>query len=88
MVDQRLIMRLTHNSGKYTDVVLGLRQGTHWTIVRDNNMARIQFEEALNQMVLNEVVSDVLMPKITFYYESEKWDWVDPSLDATHEVIP
>lgn len=83
MADQRLMMRITHQNGKYEEVVLAKRMGGVWIMCMRDKDPRTLFEEALNQVVVEE-----LMPTITFYYESEKWDWIDPNLNATHEVIP
>jgi hypothetical protein len=83
MADQRLMMRITHANGEYTEVTLAKRHSASWRMGMNDVPPRVQFEEALNQSVNSE-----LMPTITFYYETEKWDWVDPNLNATHEVIP
>jgi hypothetical protein len=77
------MMRITHKNGKYEEVVLAKRMGGVWIMCMRDKAPRIQFEEALNQVVVDE-----LMPEITFFYESEKWDWIDPDLAATHEVTP
>ena len=83
MADQRLIMRITHASGKYDEVVLAKRIGATWVMGMNDEVPRNKFADALNQMVTDE-----MMPTITFSYESEKWDWIDPDLNATHEVTP
>ena len=82
MADQRLMMRITHKNGKSREVVLAKRIGAVWVMGMNDQAPRNHFQEALNQIVVDD-----LMPEITFYYESEKWDWIDPNLNATHEVL-
>ena len=78
MADQRLMMRITHPSGESEEVVLAKRTGATWSMGMNDQAPRNLFGEALNQVVVDE-----MMPVISFYYESEKWDWIDPDICAT-----